>query len=166
MRMIEPLLAEFDQETVTTRRFLERVPEDKLSWRPHPKSYTLGQLALHVAESPGQVAQLTEVDTIPAPDFGNVNQPKSRAEVVSALEQSLTTAHRILGGMTDERAMQTWRVMKNGTAVMSLPRIGLVRAIMLNHWYHHRAQLGVYLRLLDVPVPAAYGDSADEHPMA
>jgi uncharacterized damage-inducible protein DinB len=162
MPVIEAMLTELDQEAQTTRRFLLALPEDRLAWRPHPRSWSLGQLALHLAETPARAASLTQVDSVPVPEFGHADQPASKAEILEAFERSLLEAHRLLEGMTDDRAVQPWRLLDGDTAVMTVPRIGLVRTIVLNHSYHHRGQLTVYLRLLDVPVPAAYGASADE----
>ena len=164
MTMTTPLIAELEQEAVATRRFLERVPKDKLTWRPHPKSFTLGQLALHVAQTPGQIAELALLDTVPLPEFGQVDQPEDPAELLATLEEGLARAKEILGGMSDAQAMEPWRVMKGDQAVMEIPKIGLCRVIMLNHWYHHRGQLSVYLRLLDIPVSAAYGATTSRWP--
>ena len=166
MNKMESFVAEIDMETPATRAMLERVPADKLGWRPHEKSMTLGQLALHVAGTPGLVAGLLEVSEVPPPDFGNIPQPASTDEILAALDDSVTKARGVLGGMSDDEAMSTWRVVADGEEMMAMPKIGLARAILLNHWYHHRGQLSVYLRLLDVPVPATYGASADDNPMA
>lgn len=164
MRIVDPLVMELEQEAATTRRVLERVPSDKLAWKPHAKSMSLGQLALHVATTPGAVAEIARQTEFQLPNFGDVPSPKSAAELVPALEQSVANAKAFLGGLDDGAAMATWTMKKDGKAVFSVPRIGVIRSIMLNHWYHHRGQLSVYLRLLDVPVPSIYGPSADENP--
>lgn len=166
MSMVEPLIAELEQESEATRRLLERVPEEKLDWRPHEKSMSLGQLALHIASTPGAIAGLMEMDEVPPPDFGTNPLPGSKAEVLAAFEESLVQAREAMVALDDDRAMATWRVVDGGEELMALPRIGLLRAIMLNHWYHHRGQLTVYLRMLDVPLPAVYGASADENAFA
>lgn len=127
MKMIDVLLEEMDQEASSTARVLERVPQAQLSWRPYPKSFSLGQLALH---------------------------------------DSLAKARRLLGAMGDERLTATWRLMSGGKEIMAMPRAAVIRTIMLNHWYHHRGQLLVYLRMHDVPLPMVYGPSADENPFA
>ncbi len=160
--MIDPLLAEMEQEAATTKRVLERVPNDKLSWKPHAKSMSLGQLALHVATIPGSLTEILANDTF---EFPEPTQPaaSSAAELVPALEESIQTAKRVAGGFDDKKAMGTWKMMKDGKEIMAAPRIALLRSFMLNHWYHHRGQLSVYLRLLDVPVPSIYGPSADEN---
>lgn len=163
MRMVDPIIAELEQEAETTRRVLERIPEASLSWRPHPKSMSLGQLALHIATTPGGVAQVAAQDSMERPRFDRP-EPKSKREVLEALEQSLATAVEFLRGLDDVRATQTWAMTLAGKPIFSLPRIGLIRTIMLNHWYHHRGEMQVYLRLLDVPVPPVYGPTADEDP--
>jgi uncharacterized damage-inducible protein DinB len=166
MRLIDGLLAELDQEAQTTRRVLERVPEAHLSWRPHPRSMSLGQLALHIATVPGGVAELAAVDTVPQlPEFVRT-EATTVSELVPALMESVATAKRTLGGFDDARMAATWRLQHQGRDVLAMPRAAFLRAIMLNHWYHHRGQLLVYLRLLDQPVPSVYGPSADENPFA
>lgn len=163
MRLVDPLIAELEQEAETTRRVLERIPEARLSWRPHPKSMSLGQLALHIATTPGGVAQVAAQDSMERPQFDRP-EPKSKREVLDALSQSVAAALEFLRGLDDARATQTWSMTLDGKPIFSLPRIGMVRTIMLNHWYHHRGEMQVYLRLLDVPVPAVYGPTADENP--
>ncbi len=163
MGMCEPLVAELDQEVAATRVLLERVPEEKLGWKPHEKSMTLGQLALHVAGVPGVITELAKMDEVGPPEFGNNPQPESVSELLPTLEEGLANAKEFLSGLSDERAMDTWKITRDGTELMAVPRIFLLRSIMLNHWYHHRGQLTVYLRLLDVPLPAVYGASADEN---
>lgn len=165
MKMIDVLLAEMDQEAQSTRRVLERVPGAQLSWRPHAKSMSLGQLALHVADIPGLVAELASRDRIEPPQFIQAEAATS-AELVPALEASLSKARRLLGGMDDARLMETWRLVRGGKELMAMPRAAVIRMIMLNHWYHHRGQLLVYLRMHDVPLPSVYGPTADENPFA
>jgi uncharacterized damage-inducible protein DinB len=166
MTMIEGLLAELEQEAGTTRRVLERIPQAHLPWKPHPKSMSLGQLALHVATLPGNVAELAAMDPAPVPP--NFSQPEaaSTAELVPALTESIAKARQALGGFDDARMGAMWRLQGNGRDLLAMPRVAFVRAIMLNHWYHHRGQLLVYLRLLNESVPSVYGPSADENPFA
>jgi uncharacterized damage-inducible protein DinB len=165
--LIDPLLQELEQEADATRRVLERVPNDRLTWRPHVKSRTLGQLALHVAMVPGAVAEFAASRSpAQAPQFGDDPSPSSAADLVPTLQQSIATAKRVLGGMDDATVTATWRLMRGERELFAIPRIGFLRSIMLNHWYHHRGQLTVYLRELGVPVPAIYGPSADENPFA
>jgi uncharacterized damage-inducible protein DinB len=163
MKLVDSLLMEIDQEAQTTKRVLDRIPEDKLAWKPHPKSYSLGQLALHIASVPGTIAAAAVPDTMEAPSFAQP-QPKNRQEVLDTFSKSLETAKDTLKKMDDTRLMSTWSLTKNGKVLMSVPRIGFIRSILMNHNYHHRGQLSVYLRMLDVPVPSIYGPSADENP--
>jgi len=166
MKMIDVLLAEMDQEAQSTARVLERVPQSQLSWRPHAKSMSLGQLALHVATIPGNVAQLASHATIPEPPAFIQAEAATAAELVPALKASLAKAREVLGGMDDAKLMETWRLMSGGKELMALPRAAVIRMIMLNHWYHHRGQLLVYLRMHNVPLPSVYGPTADENPFA
>ena len=164
MKMIDGLLAELEQEAETTRRVLERIPQAHLSWRPHPKSMSLGQLALHVATVPGSVAELAARDTIPEPTAFVQPEAASAAELVPTLQESVARARRTLGGFDDARMEETWRLQSGGQEILAMPRTAVVRTIMLNHWYHHRGQLLVYLRLLNQSVPSVYGPTADENP--
>ena len=167
--IVEPFLAELDQEAQTTRRVLERIPDEKLSWKPHEKSMSIGQLALHTASSPGAVCGMLAIDNVqldPARMSAEVPQPANCAEILDAHEKSVAAAKEFLGGLTEERSNGTWRLMAGDHEVVAMPRSVAVRGIILNHWYHHRGQLSVYLRLLNVPVPVIYGRSADEDPFA
>ena len=166
MAIIDMLLEELEQEARTTRRVLERVPEAHLAWKPHEKSMTLGQLALHVATVPGSVAELAVQPFVPAPPAFIQAPATSVAELIPALEESIAKARMLLGGMDDAGLASIWRLMNGDQEVLALPRGALLRSIMLNHWYHHRGQLSVYLRALGVPLPAIYGPSADENPFA
>jgi uncharacterized damage-inducible protein DinB len=165
MTIAKSFLAEFDNEVPKTKQFLERVPADKLAWKPHEKSMTAGQLALHIATVPGGVVRLAAQDPAQAPDFNAPRpQPASIGEVLSALEQSSETVHATLPTFDDQRMQAIWRLVKDGKDLLVLPRMNFLRNIMLNHWYHHRGQLGVYLRLLGAKVPSSYGPSGDEVP--
>jgi uncharacterized damage-inducible protein DinB len=166
MAMINAMLAELEQEAVTTRRVLERVPQAHLSWKPHPKSMSLGQLALHIATVPGNVAAIAAMDTLTEPPTFVQEEAATAAELVPALTASVAKARQHLGGFDDAAMGATWRLMSGGREVMAMPRAAVVRAIMLNHWYHHRGQLQVYLRLLNLSVPSVYGPTADENPFA
>ena len=166
MAMIDGMLQELEQEAHTTRRVLERVPGDKLTWRPHEKARTLGALALHVAMVPGAVASLVAGPSpVQAPQFADP-VPQSAAELIPALDESIAKAKSLLGGMDDATVMSTWRMMSGEREILAMPRAAMLRAIMLNHWYHHRGQLSVYLRELGVAIPSIYGPSADENPFA
>ena len=165
MSIVEGLLQELEQEAQTTRRVLERVPQAHLAWKPHEKSMSLGQLALHIATVPGNVASLVAQPSTQAPTFEAPATADVR-ELVPALEQTVKQARAAIGGMSDDEVMATWRIMDGDRELMAMPRIAFLRSIMLNHWYHHRGQLSVYLRQLNVPVPSIYGPSADENPFA
>jgi uncharacterized damage-inducible protein DinB len=167
MSIVGGLLAELDQEAPATRRVLERVPQAHLSWKPHPKSMSLGQLALHVATIPGSLAKLAQLDQFDASQASfEPPVPNDLKEIHAALDQSVRSAEGCLSGMSEQAALGSWRLTLQGRVLFTKPRVGLLRSIMLNHWYHHRGQLSVYLRLLDVPVPVIYGRSADENPFA
>ncbi len=159
---IAELMQELDQEAKATRRVLERVPPDRYDWRPHEKSFTLGQLAMHVAMLPGAISEMAGKPTfdvktrIPRPSPGGAD------ELMSTYDQSVEKARTLLGAMKDSDLALPWRMVDGEREVMALPRSGVLRTILFNHWYHHRGQLTVYLRLLNVPLPSVYGPSADE----
>lgn len=166
-RAIDALLDELEMEAPATRRVLERIPADKLDWRPHAKSWTLGQLALHVAKVPGNVAAMSKATVFPV-DEGKSHeaQPTNVSEILGGFEASLEEARAIYGGYDDATAQGDWSATFNGNTILSMTRLGVIRMIGLNHWYHHRGQLMVYLRLLNVPLPPVYGPTADENPFA
>ena len=167
MALIDGMLQELERETLTTRRVLERVPSERLSWRPHPKARTLGELAVHIATVPAAVAELVALESpVQIPDFADPPTPTSASELVPALDRSIAKAKTVLGGMDDGTLLATWRLMRGERELVSLPGVAFLRSVMLNHWYHHRGQLTVYLRELDVPIPSIYGPSADENPFA
>jgi uncharacterized damage-inducible protein DinB len=165
MPLADLLLSELDQETQTTRRVLERVPTAKLGWAPHQKSMTLGQLALHVAVLPGAIAEMSTHSPFEVPVFTRPSATTAE-ELVPTLEKSVAQAHEILRGTDDATLGAMWRMVREGRELFAVPRSALLRTLMLNHWYHHRGQLTVYLRELNVPVPSIYGPSADENPFA
>lgn len=164
-RIVDAFIAEIDQEAPATRRLLEIVPDDKLQWKPHPKAMTLGQLAIHVAQTQGGVAQGTEADSMSAPDFAH-NEGTSRAEILAAFEEGTETAKRILENTSDEKALGEWKIVDGDKVLMAMPRVAFWRMVMMNHLYHHRGQLSTYLRTLDIPLPSIYGPSADTNPLA
>jgi uncharacterized damage-inducible protein DinB len=167
IKMLEPMMAEIQQEAAITKRVLERVPADKLAWKPHPKSMSLGQLALHIATLPGNLSRLAQLEEFDAAAANfDPPAPNDAKEILATLDVSLKAAQEYLGGVSESAAMGNWRLTSNGREVFTIPRVALLRTIMLNHWYHHRGQLSVYLRLLEVPVPVIYGRSADENPFA
>ena len=165
MPIIDSLLSEFDQEAQTTRRVLERIKDEHLNWRPHRKARTLGELALHIASVPGAVAELAMKDEVQAPTFVDP-VPHSAQEVLKTLDESIEKAKKTLAGVSDEVLLSSWSIFRGEQLLMSQPKLSVIRSIMLNHWYHHRGQLSVYLKELDIPIPSIYGPSADENPFA
>lgn len=164
MRLVDPILAELEQESATTRRVLERVPGDKLAWKPHAKSMSLGQQALHIATIPGNLsAMLSGPGLTEAPNFV-APEASSAQEILAAHDAGLKSALANFNGWDDAQASGVWTFTIGGKTVMSAPRIALARVLALNHLYHHRGELQVYLRLLDVPLPSVYGPTADENP--
>jgi uncharacterized damage-inducible protein DinB len=166
MALIDGMLQELEHEAQTTRRVLERVPENHLAWQPHKKARTLGALALHVARTPGGVAELI---ASPSPaQLPNFTDPvlATASELIPTLDEAIAKAKKALGGMDDAALLAPWRMMRGERELFAAPRVALLRSIMLNHWYHHRGQLTVYLRELGVPIPSIYGPSADENPFA
>jgi uncharacterized damage-inducible protein DinB len=163
MSTIDALLQELEQEAQTTRRVLARVPPDRLAWKPHDRSWSLGQLALHVASLPGAVAAMSRQSPFPLPDFRQTSAASAN-ELIPTLERSVAKAREILRGMDDAMLAETWRAMDGEREAMAIPVGALLRSIMLNHWYHHRGQLAVYLRQVGALVPSIYGPSADESP--
>jgi uncharacterized damage-inducible protein DinB len=161
MSIAQSLLAEFEAQAPITRRFLERLPGDKLTWKPHDRSLTAGQLAYHLAFVPGGVVRGAQKDTIPPPGF-QFPQPETVESVLEAFAQSITTVREVLPGFDDAAMNATWRIVDGEQEIAAMPRGDFLRNIMLNHWYQHRGQFAVYLRLLDVPVPTSWGPSADE----
>jgi len=162
--LVDTLVPEFDHEIGVTRRVLERVPEDKFGWKPHAKSMSLGELATHVATIP-----FWGVPTLNQPelDLGGQNQntpASSRADLLARFDKNTAETRAALVGKTDAEMMVVWSLKNNGEKLFTMPRVAVWRSFVLNHLIHHRAQLGVYLRLNDVAVPASYGPSADETP--
>jgi uncharacterized damage-inducible protein DinB len=164
---VSPLLREFREEAAITKRLLDRVPGDKLTWTPHAKSMSLGQLAGHIASIPGRISKLVQQESFDVLKGSFVPaQPNSVEEISATLDQGIREANQFLQGFDEESAAATFRLMKGDREIFTQPRAVTVRTIMLNHWYHHRGQLSVYLRLLDVPLPVIYGRSADTDPFA
>jgi len=164
MMTVGDIIQELEQESQATRRVLERVPEDKLGWKPHPKSMSLGQLAMHIATIPGTIA---EVSLAPFDARTPIPRPEaqSTAELLALLDESLDRAKTILHGMSDAELGSPWQMMNGSQELWSLPRGAFLRSVLLNHLYHHRGQLTVYLRQTGAELPAVYGDSADEKVM-
>ena len=161
MLIAQSLLTEFEAQAPVTRKFLERLPDNKLTWKPHARSLTAGQLAYHLAFVPGGVVRGAQKDQVPPPDF-QFPQPATVQEVLDVFDQSVAAVREILPSFDDAAMNATWRIVDGDQEIAAMPRVAFLRNIMLNHWYQHRGQFCVYLRLLDVPVPSSWGPSADE----
>jgi uncharacterized damage-inducible protein DinB len=162
-RLVDPILMEIDQEAEITKRLFDIIPEDKLSWRPHPKAKSLGELAMHIAGLQGAVAELAQPESVELPNFPPAPEATSRAQIMEVFSESLKKAKEIVNA-TDAQAMAEFTITKNGRTITAMPRIAFWRSILLNHNYHHRGQLSTYLRQLDVSLPSIYGPSADTNP--
>jgi uncharacterized damage-inducible protein DinB len=164
MPLVDALLPEFDHEMTVTRKVLERVPEDRLDWKPHPKSMALGQLAQHVATIPmwgSMTLNRTELDLGGSQPLPPMN---TRAELLAAFDQNVKETRAALTGKSDGELMVPWTLKNSGHTILSMPRAAVWRGFVMSHHIHHRAQLAVYLRMNDVPIPSMYGPSADENP--
>lgn len=169
MSQSQAILPEFDQEMANTRKVLERIPEDKLDWRVHEKSNTIGWVAMHLAEIPTWADLALNHDSLDvAPPGGEPHRtpaPQSRQEILARFDKNVAAARAAISAAPDEQFMKPWSLLKGGETIFTLPRAAVVRSFVLNHAIHHRAHLCVYLRLNGVPVPALYGPSADEQGM-
>ena len=166
MAIRDALLAEFDHEMISTRKTLERVPEGKADWAPHAKSMKMGRLAGHLAELSGWGASIIGQDSL---DFRPVGAPPtqpvvmtSRAQILEVFDKKVAEARQQLAGASDETLLKNWTLLSGGQTIMTMPRVAFLRSFVMNHIVHHRAQLGVYLRMNEVAVPSVYGPSADE----
>ncbi len=165
MAISAALLPEFDHEMANTRKTLERVPEDKFGWKPHSKSAAMGGLATHLANLPSWAGLTISSDSFDiAPQGQPVQMPPatSASQLLETFDKNVATARAAIAGASDEDLLKPWSLLSNEKTVLTLPRIAVLRSFVLNHTIHHRAQLGVYLRLNDLPVPSIYGPSADE----
>ena len=169
MSINQALLSELEHEFATTRRVLERVPTDKFDWAPHTKSMKAGRLASHIAEMNTWIEATVHHDSL---DLAPVDGPKWEAfhaktseELLEFFDKHVAKAKTALAGCDDAAMMGTWSLMMGGKVMMSMPRVACLRTFCMNHVYHHRGQLSVYLRLLDISVPSIYGPSADEGAM-
>lgn len=166
MSLSELFLPEFDQEMAGTRRALERVPDGNFEWRPHEKSMPLGYLTSHLAELPSWVAMIMAGDSLdiapPGEEPYRSRELASRQELLEAFDVNVAAGREALSGASDESLGEMWSLLRGGETIFSMPRAAVLRGMVFNHAVHHRAQLGVYLRLLGAPVPALYGPSADE----
>lgn len=166
MALNKALLGEFDHEMANTRKTLARVPEDKFDWKPHEKSMTMGGLATHLANLPHWALETIGKESFdmapPGAPPPRVAPARTRKEVLELFDGKVAAARAAIAGASDEHLKQPWSLLSGGQTVFSLPRIAVLRSLVMNHSIHHRGQLSVYLRLNNVPVPALYGPSADE----
>ncbi len=167
MALNEAFLSEFDHEMANTRRTLERVPDEKFGWKPHEKSGTMGWLAGHVSNIPSWPVMTMSQDSLDiAPAGGAPPQapaPKSTKELLAQFDKNVTDGRAALAKASDQALLKPWSLLATGRTVFTMPRIAFLRGYVMNHMIHHRAQLTVYLRLNNIPVPALYGPSADEN---
>jgi uncharacterized damage-inducible protein DinB len=164
MPVAQSFLAEFETQAPVTRRFIERLPEHKLTWKPHPRSMSAGQLAYHLAQIPGGIVHFVRNNPAQAPESFNFVQPSTCAEIFAKFDESEAAVREMLPRFDDAAMAETWRLMARGNEVLAQPRAEFLRDVMFSHWYQHRGQFSVYLRLLDIAVPASWGPSADEPP--
>ena len=165
MAITDALLPEFDHEMATTRRLLDRVPEDRFSWKPHDKSMTLGQLTGHLANIPYWCTATLNADALDLATLGDEARPSapaSRAAMLAQFDERVATARARLSKTTDPELLAPWTLRSGDQEYFTMPRVSAIRTFVMNHSIHHRGQLSVYLRLNDVPVPPIYGPTADE----
>ena len=169
MGLAATLLPEFDQEMANTRKCLERVPEDKLDWKPHDKSMSFGEITTHMANLLSWTTLMIEQDSFdiapPGEDPPRVDPAGSLESALAMFDKNVAVAHTAMEGASDELLLAPWTLLMGGNEVFKMPRVAVFRTMIMNHMIHHRAQLGVYLRLNDVAVPAMYWPSADEGSM-
>jgi uncharacterized damage-inducible protein DinB len=163
MAIRDMLLPEFDQEMANTRKMLERIPDDRFDYQPHPKSWKIDHLAGHVADIPMWATHTMQVEVL-AMEPGQYKpfEPKTRKELLDQFDKHVSEAHAALASASDEQLTKMWTMKWAGKTVMTMPRTSVIRTMVMNHLIHHRAQIGVYLRLMNVAVPGMYGPSADE----
>jgi uncharacterized damage-inducible protein DinB len=164
MAIAQSLLSEFDYEMGTTRKMLERFPEDKAEWRPHDTCMTLGRLTGHVAEIPGWTVPTIAQDNLVLDSNFVPKTAKSRDEVVKFFDETAASARAAIAGAQDDVFMKPWSLIVNGQAVMTLPKIAVMRSFVMNHMIHHRGQLAAFYRIAGVKIPSLYGPSKDEAP--
>ena len=168
MAINQAMLPEFDHEMANTRKTLERVPDDKFAWKPHEKSFAMGGLATHLANLPSWTSYTIDQDSLDIAPNGESPRAmplNSQAELLETFDKNVAAARAALAGASDEHLFKPWMLLANGKTLLTMPRVAVLRSFVLNHLIHHRAQLGVYLRLNDIPVPSIYGPSADEGSM-
>ena len=164
MSISHSLVPEFDQEMAGTRRTLERVPDGKTDWKPHPKSMSMGRLAGHLAELPGWVVETMNRSELEMTGDFKPFISSSPAALLAMFDQKAGEARALIVAASDEDLMKPWSLVVRGQKAFTMPKIAVLRGFVMNHVIHHRGQLTVYLRLNDVAVPSLYGPSADENP--
>jgi uncharacterized damage-inducible protein DinB len=162
MPLNQAILPEFDHEMANTRKSLERVPDNKLAWKPHTKSMTMGNLGTHLATINGWAEAIIGQDSFDVSNAPPPPQLTSHAQMLETFDKSTASARKAIAAASDEQLMKPWSLLSGGKNIFTMPRVAVLRSFILNHTIHHRAQLGVYLRLNDVAVPSIYGPSADE----
>lgn len=162
MNFIDPMIAEFQHEASLTRKALERVPEDKLDWKPHEKSMSMRQLASHLAEIPQWLGAVLDMDEFPMPEDYKPYAASSRSELLEKFDACVAEGVEKMQGQPNDKLVANWKMTAGGQVIVDMPRAAALRGFILNHAVHHRGQLTVYLRLNNIPVPSIYGPSADE----
>ena len=164
MAIKEALLPEYDHEMATTRKLLERVPLNQAQWKPHAKSMSMGDLAVHLVEIPGWVGSIVNAQFYDMAAAAEHVSPKfaSNAELLAAFDENVATARVAIDSKSDAEMMESWSLKKGNAVLMNMPKVAVLRGFLLSHLIHHRGQLSVYIRMHDVPVPSIYGPSADE----
>jgi uncharacterized damage-inducible protein DinB len=165
MALKDALLPEYDNEMGTTRRLLERVPEADLAWKPHEKSFSLGQLVSHIANVPHWIdatCDVTVFDVATIGDDGRPKEPKSIADLLKTFDANVKKGRQKIDAQTDAAMFVQWTLKQGDQQILTMPRVAVLRSFIMNHLIHHRGQLTVYLRLRNVPLPSIYGPTADE----
>jgi uncharacterized damage-inducible protein DinB len=160
--LIKVAFGDFERELDTTHRLLAALPEGHLDFQPHPKSYTLGGLAQHVAQLPHLVVSIIRDDQLDFASVPKLDKPTSVQDIINLFDESAAAARAAFSELTEDHLARTWTFLYHGKVFFTRPKAGLIRDFFLSHMIHHRAQLTVYIRLLDKPVPGLYGPSADE----
>jgi uncharacterized damage-inducible protein DinB len=165
MALVDAMIQEYEHEQASTRRVLERVPNGQWDFRPHEKSMTMGELASHIADNPVWARATMSQDVFKLDAAGYVSyKAENNADLLATFDKNLADALAAMAGATDEQMLATWRMEREGQTVMEMPRVAVLRTMIMSHTIHHRGQLAVYLRMTDVPLPSIYGPSADEQP--
>ena len=163
MNLVDPILAELSHEMATSRKLLERAPQGQLGWKPHEKSMSPGRLATHIAEIPGWVSGILDKEGFEMGASGYTPPTLATvAEIVQLFNRNISLVAEAIKRQTNDRLLAQWRLTKKGQVILEMPRVGVIRTLLLNHLIHHRGQLSVYLRLQNVPLPQIYGPTADE----